>query len=104
MDIKHINALNGRPQTDTARKVDERLRSDATAGDSTPADEARQDVTVGKSVAQLAALLDQVDSMPVTREEKVARIKQAIDDGTYQVDSESVARKLLQTEVLFSKL
>ena len=104
MDIKHINALNGRPQSDTGRKVDERLRSEAAAGDGARVDEARQDVTVGKSVAQLAALLEQVDSMPVTREEKIARIKQAIDDGTYQVDSESVARKLLQTEVLFSKL
>ena len=107
MDIKHLNPLTARTQDGGPRKVgdaSEKGRSESRDDSTGRTTGTSGDVKIGKGITQLATLMDQIDSEPVRREDRIARLKQAIEDGSYQVNSQSVARKLLQTEALFSKL
>lgn len=55
-------------------------------------------VTLTGSARTLQKLGEAVANAPVVNSQKVATLKQAIQNGTYQVNSGSVANKLLQFE------
>jgi len=55
-------------------------------------------VQITDQARQLAALEQTVNSVPVVNEAKVARIRQAIEDGSYQVSAERIADKLLRMD------
>jgi negative regulator of flagellin synthesis FlgM len=55
-------------------------------------------VTLTTSARSLQKLSDAVAQAPVVNSEKVASIKQALAKGTYQIDSASVANKMIQFE------
>jgi negative regulator of flagellin synthesis FlgM len=48
----------------------------------------------------VAGLKEQMKSIPVVDEDKVARMKQAIESGTYSPDGTSVARSMLKGQFL----
>ena len=48
----------------------------------------------------VAGLKEQTKSIPVVDEDKVARMKQAIESGTYSPDGNSVARSMLKGQFL----
>jgi len=48
---------------------------------------------------EVARLKEKTKAIPVIDEEKVARVKQAIDSGTYGVNSQSVARDILKSQL-----
>ena len=49
---------------------------------------------------EVASLKERIKSIPSVDEEKVARVKQAIDSGTYAADSKKVARSILKGQLL----
>ena len=55
-------------------------------------------VTLTNSARSLQKIEEAVAKAPVVNASKVAAVKQAIQSGTYQVDSRRVAGKLLQFE------
>jgi negative regulator of flagellin synthesis FlgM len=55
-------------------------------------------VTLTSSARSLQKLSEAVAQTPVVNAEKVASVKQAVNGGTYQVDSRRVADKMLQSE------
>lgn len=55
-------------------------------------------VRITDQARTLAALEQTVNSLPVVNEAKVARIRQAIEDGSYQVVPERIADKLLRMD------
>ncbi|MGE0437841.1 MAG: flagellar biosynthesis anti-sigma factor FlgM [Steroidobacteraceae bacterium] len=76
-----------------------RARS-STAGDAgsrAPAD-AASGVRITESARQLAALEAAVKRLPQVDEARVAKIRKAIEDGSYTIDAEATATKLLVFE------
>jgi negative regulator of flagellin synthesis FlgM len=55
-------------------------------------------VTLTTSARSLQKLSDAVAQAPVVNSAKVSSIKQALANGTYQIDSASVADKMIQFE------
>lgn len=55
-------------------------------------------VQITDQARALATLEQTVNALPVVNEAKVARIRQAIEDGSYQVVPERIADKLLRMD------
>lgn len=55
-------------------------------------------VTITTSALALQKLSDTIAQAPVVNAEKVAAVKQAVNGGTYKVDSARIADKLLKFE------
>jgi negative regulator of flagellin synthesis FlgM len=49
---------------------------------------------------EVASLRERIKPIPAVDEDKVARVKQAIDSGTYAPDSKKVARSILKGQLL----
>lgn len=50
--------------------------------------------------AEIDKLKERVKAAPATRQEKIDTIKQAIENGTYNVKGEDVARSILKNQLL----
>ena len=75
----------------------DKTQADAAAPSSSPPQTADQ-VTLTSSARSLQKLSDAVAQAPVVNAAKVASIKQALTNGTYQVDVGRVADKIIQFE------
>lgn len=60
-------------------------------------------VTLTDFLSQTRELEAKSQDVQVDNSARIAAIKSAINDGTYQIDSQKIAEKLMQTEVLFAK-
>jgi negative regulator of flagellin synthesis FlgM len=49
---------------------------------------------------EIDQLKEQVKAAPATRQEKIDAVKQAVDNGTYNVKGEDVARSMLKNHIL----
>lgn len=59
---------------------------------------ARDSVTLTSSARQMQKLSEAVAAAPATSAERVASVKQAVAQGTYEVNAERVADKLLAAD------
>ncbi|WP_029407144.1 flagellar biosynthesis anti-sigma factor FlgM [Thiomicrorhabdus sp. Milos-T2] len=100
MDIKNLTTgvlpsrSNDQPKA-PAKEIDERVNT------ATP--NSTDKVTLTDFLSQARELETKSQDVNVDNSEKIAALKAAINDGSYQVDSQKVAEKLIQTEALFAK-
>lgn len=105
IDINRLNnataaTANGRTgNTQTASRSDaESIRQTPPTATPTPANKAGESVQLSTDAQQLQKATNKLSDLPSVDKERVARLKQAISDGSYAVDSQRVASKLLDFE------
>ena len=92
-----ISGYQNRPvQVSTDKKVSS--TSDAAASPAQAAGTSTSPVRITDQARQLAALEQALNDVPVVNEARVAAIRNAIEQGQYQVSPERIADKLLRTE------
>src|SRR5437588_8554142 len=102
--MNHIDRINSQ---DAARTYVQNADATRTAATSAAAQQSAKaqcqaqppradSVTLSANARSLAAAREAVQSAPDVRSEKVADIKQRVDDGTYTVNSSVLARKMLR--------
>lgn len=99
MDIKNINqSLVNNRLNDSANNSPKSNTSSATSNGSKETDK----VTLTDVSSQVSNLEKQAAASNIDNSARIAELRESIKDGTYQVDAEKVANKLIQTEVLLA--
>ncbi|WXL27159.1 flagellar biosynthesis anti-sigma factor FlgM [Ectopseudomonas mendocina] len=108
-DINRLNNATSPGNTGRSGNVQSGGRNEAISGKQptaqpAPTEQAQNAGKAGESVhlsreaQQLQKVGEKLRDQPVVNKERVAQLKQAIEDGSYQVDSQRVASKLLNFE------
>ncbi|MFT4561034.1 MAG: negative regulator of flagellin synthesis FlgM [Gammaproteobacteria bacterium] len=102
-----VSEVNG-PRLGTINSVDNRNakidKAGATAGVSSIAAPGADVVTLTDLASRLQSLVQSVADIPISDQEKIATFRQALADGSYQVDSQAVAEKLSTIESLLAEI
>ena len=81
--------------SNTGNVAADKSQSDSSAP---PASQTGDQVTITTSALALQKLSDAIAQTPVVNAAKVASVKQAVNGGTYKIDSGRIADKILQFE------
>ncbi len=108
INFNHSSSTSGlsKPVTQSLRQSPTQLNSQeptkqATVEQSSQQARTGEPVELSKDARQLQNLTDKIAAQPSVNSEKVAQLKQAIAEGSYQVDNQRVASKLLGLEAQF---
>ena len=99
IDFSRVNNSQSLPGTTRTGNAKESTGAAAeTAVKSTSVTQSGEAVTLSDGAQQLQKITDTLRDQPTVNSARVAELKQAIADGSYKVDSERVASKLLNFE------
>lgn len=93
-----IGGYGNRPVHNGTGKSVSRERDAGTSASQSAEGKAATPVKITDQARQLAALERAVNDAPVVNESRVAAVRQAIDEGRYEVVPERIADKLLRME------
>ena len=94
MDIKNVtNSLVGNRPDNTTQ---------AGRGGSQSATQSAQQADSVTLSASVQDLEQKAQAASVDNKDRINQLKQAIQDGSYQIDADKIASKLIETETLFS--
>lgn len=92
------NGIDNRPVQVTTDRGVKRVKDSTETPATVKAPAASSGVSITHSARQLAALEQAIRALPEVDEAKVARIREAIAAGSYEVSPERIAEKLLRME------
>jgi len=102
MDIKNLNT------NVTSGRAPDQVRTQERAGGretSQTADKAPTDkVTLTGTLNQVRELEQKTENVNIDNSDRIATLKAAIADGSYQVNAQNIAEKFMQSESLLSNI
>lgn len=102
IDFSRLNnsqALPGTTRTTGAKdSVEAKSATQPAKAEQASASQSGESVHLSNEAQQLQKVTDSLRDQPVVNKARVAELKQAIADGSYKVDSNRVASKLLNFE------
>lgn len=87
-----LNTTKVNTQDSAQKNVSEQNSTTAVSGES---------VQLSNNARQLQSAVDKIADIPSVNSEKVAQLKQAVAEGSYPIDSQRVASKLIDLEAQF---
>lgn len=101
-----ISGIDGTPIASVgAGRPVQRLQDAVSGGtNADTAGDGSQDVQITGTARQLVDLEQKVRDLPAVNEERVAQLRAAIEQGTYQVRPQHIADQLMSLERALSKL
>ena len=103
IDINNIRGTHdARTQTSSKANVSANNGQVAQQANSAPTSEQRPEVQLSSQAQSLRNLEDKLQDAPEVNIARVDAIKQALEEGSYEVNDLVVADKLIQAEGLFS--
>jgi negative regulator of flagellin synthesis FlgM len=100
IDFSRLNnstTVGGTSRTASAKEAS-KTEAPATVSTSGSVSGSGETVSLSSEAQQLQKITDSLRDQPVVNSSRVAELKQAIADGSYKVDSNRVANKLLNFE------
>ncbi len=98
IDINGINSSQAAARVSNTSADDAKLAQEKTADRSSGQSSTSDTVSLSDSARQLGKLENTVSASPVIDTQRVEAVKQAIQNGEYEVDPVKVASKLMQFE------
>ena len=81
-------------------QVQEKDTVDAAAGQQEQQQAKADTVALSSAAKDIQEAQRQLEAIPDVREDKVAQLKEQIENGTYQIDEEKIADKMLKDALL----
>ena len=102
IDFSRLNSAQATPggtRTNAAKdSVEAKAPAQPAKAEQTASTQSGESVHLSNEAQQLQKITDSLRDQPVVNKARVAELKQAIADGSYKVDSNRVASKLLNFE------
>ena len=97
--VDRIPSSSPPPQASESNRAVTTGRSESTVAESQVGSSSTTDtVTVGETARQVQQSTDTLSELPVVDAKRVEEIKQAIIDGSLQINADRVAEKMMQLE------
>lgn len=82
-------------------RVDNTTNTQPNAAEPKPLGAAKPEVSLSSQAQRLSQLESSIQAAPATNEQRVAEIKLAIANGTFEINAERIASRMLEQDRLF---
>lgn len=103
MDIKNLNTNVSSGRAPEQLKTQEKMTG-ASDLNAKASDGVADKVTLTGMLTQVRDLEQKADKVNIDNSDRIASLKASIADGSYQVNAQKVAEKLIQSDTLLSSL
>jgi negative regulator of flagellin synthesis FlgM len=93
-----INRITGNAASLGASRTSQQTKQDASLNTANPQSEGGDEVQITNTAAKLAVLGQSLSASSPVDEARVARISQALADGSYRISAQQIASGLMQSD------